>query len=111
METQKFIDGFYANKPHENAPDFVIANLKWDNGMLQAFIGQQVAKGKQTTQMQIKLSKAGKYYAEIDNYEPKENRPEVVTEAMQAKKDEDAFNALGKVDYPEDEINPDDIPF
>jgi len=69
-----FADGFYFNKPHEKAPDFVLGKLhiKVDSAIrfLQNLQGSEV-------NLDIKESKAGKIYIAVDDWKPdnKEHEP------------------------------------
>jgi hypothetical protein len=63
----KFIKGLIVKKPHENAPDFVIAKLSIKKVELIEWLGQQEGEW---INADIKNSKEGKYYAQIDDWKP-----------------------------------------
>ena len=62
-----FVDGMIV-KRHERAPDFVIANLSLKCKELVAWMQKHHRDG--WCNIQIKQSKGGKYYAELDTFVP-----------------------------------------
>jgi hypothetical protein len=69
MEKQKvFADGFVF-KRNENAPDFVIGSLSIKVEEAVAFLKQHTKNG--WVNLQVKNSQGGKYYIELDTFEPK----------------------------------------
>jgi hypothetical protein len=69
MEKQKvFADGFVF-KRNENAPDFVIGSLSVKVEEAVAFLKQHTKNG--WVNLQVKNSQGGKYYMELDTFEPK----------------------------------------
>ena len=82
MEKQKvFADGFVF-KRNENAPDFVIGSLSVKVEEAVAFLKQHTKNG--WVNLQVKNSQGGKYYMELDTFEPKvqqapAQQPEPVT--------------------------------
>jgi hypothetical protein len=62
-----FVDGMIV-KRRENAPDFVICNLSLKGTELVAFMRKHHKDG--WLNIQVKLSKGGKYYAELDTWQP-----------------------------------------
>ena len=68
MSDQKeFPGGIYAKAPNEKAPDFVkgAINIKRDDA-----IAWLESKGDEWVSLQMKESKAGKWYLEVDNWKP-----------------------------------------
>lgn len=61
--------GLYFKEPHQNAPDFVKGRLSVKNEDFIAFLKEQ---GGEWTNLQIKVSKAGKPYVEVDDWKPSE---------------------------------------
>jgi len=66
-EEKIFVNGMIA-KRHPNAPDFVKASLSLKMSELIEFARQHHKDG--WLNIQIKESKGGKYYAELDTWEP-----------------------------------------
>ena len=68
MSTEKiFADGLIV-KRNENAPEFVICNLSVKVGEFINFIQQHQSNG--WVNLQVKQSKGGKYYCEVDTWQP-----------------------------------------
>ena len=63
-----FIDGMRIFKPHENAPDFVIGSISIDRAIFQVWLNNQT---KQKINIDVKRSKKGNYYAQLNTFEPK----------------------------------------
>ena len=80
MDNEKiFVDGMIV-KRNPNAPDFVICNLSLKCEELVAFMRKH-HKDKWCN-IQIKQSKGGKYYAELDTWQPTQG--ESATAGMEA---------------------------
>ena len=62
-----FVDGMIV-KRHENAPDFVICSLSLKGKELTEFMRQHHKEG--WVNIQVKRSKGGKLYAELDTWKP-----------------------------------------
>ena len=65
---KKLIDGLIAKKPHENAPDFLIANVSIKVEELKKFLDDNQENG--WVNIDIKESKGGKYYADLNDWKP-----------------------------------------
>lgn len=67
MADKEFPEGIFAKEPHPKAPDFVKAaiNMKREDAIrwLQSREGEWV-------NLQVKESRSGKWYAEVDNFKP-----------------------------------------
>jgi len=72
MENE-FIDGLICKKPNEKAPEFIIAKLSIKR---EALIEWLQKKDSEWINADIKLSKKGSYYAQVDNWKPKTEEPE-----------------------------------
>ena len=68
MTDIKFVNGVRVYKPHDNAPEFVKANLQINLKELVEFVRQNGLK--QTFKIDILESKGGKYYAKLNTYQP-----------------------------------------
>lgn len=98
-----FIEGFRVYKPGPKAPSFIIANGEFNISEIIPYLNGNHIKGK--LRFNIKESKGGKYYAEVDTYIPNsEKTVESIKESIRAE-------LSSKSSYPEEIINPDDIPF
>lgn len=64
-----FADGFIF-KRNEKAPDFVVGNISVKVEDAVAFLKKHEKNG--WTNLQVKNSQGGKYYIELDTFEPKQ---------------------------------------
>lgn len=70
-----FAEGFIF-KRSEKAPDFVVGNISVKNEDGIAFLKKHEKNG--WTNLQVKTSKEGKYYIELDTFEPKQQEVKAV---------------------------------
>ncbi len=68
MSDTEFISGLYIDKPSDKAPDFIKMNGSMDGEQLFKWMKET---GKKKFRFVVKESKGGKYYATVDNWEPK----------------------------------------
>jgi hypothetical protein len=66
-----FPTGLYANRPKENAPNFIIANLSIKRDEFIEWLKGQ----KEQVYIDIKESKGLKFYASLNEWTPKEDKP------------------------------------
>lgn len=89
MTDKIFVDGLIVKRP-DNAPDFATCKLSIKVAELVPFLEQNQNKG--WVNIEVKRSKGGKYYAELDTWEP--NRQEVHDNGVaQAKKEMETASA------------------
>jgi hypothetical protein len=62
-----FVDGLMAKKPRDQAPDWVKCNISIKRESLIAWLS---AENKEWINVQVCESKGGKWYAEVDTWEP-----------------------------------------
>lgn len=67
----KFIPGLFFKDPHENAPDFVMAKGSIKIADMRAWLDQQDGEW---VNFDLKRSREGKPYAQIDDWKPDGNR-------------------------------------
>lgn len=105
MSENKFIGGLFFKDPHENAPDFVMAKGSIKVADMRAWLDQQDGEW---VNFDLKRSREGKPYAQIDDWKPDGNRgngtprrngPPVTQRPQRA------------TDEPRGEFEDDDIPF
>jgi hypothetical protein len=109
MADIKFADGLSIYAPHEKAPDFVKGDMVITNDFIKFFTNNQ-RQGK--LRLQLKVSKLGKLYAEVNTYEPKKEVEEVkkeIDEIFEPKKD--PIDNFTSPDEDGNVINAEDIPF
>ena len=71
MSDNKFISGLFFKDPHENAPDFVMAKGSIKVRDLIDWLQQQDGEW---VNFDLKRSREGKPYAQIDDWKPDGNR-------------------------------------
>lgn len=71
MDEIKFARGIFFNSPHPKAPSYILGNLSIKSNELIEFLHTQVPNEKGYIQMVIKVSKGGKTYIAMDEYESK----------------------------------------
>lgn len=98
MEKQEkiFANGIYVKKPKDTAPDFVKAQMLIKVPEALEFIKANAGDG--WINLDLKKSREGKFYLEVNTWKPE-------------KKDDAPKIADTKVDYPQEDISPEDIPF
>ena len=74
MTEKKFIPGLSAKAPHLNAPDFVKASLSIKVKDLGNFLREKNKAGEEWVNAQVKESKGGKFYVELDEWKPSGSR-------------------------------------
>jgi hypothetical protein len=98
MEEEKiFANGLIFKPPHANAPAFILGNLSVKVDEFTAFL-QAHNTNSGWINIQIKESKGGKWYCELNTYKPE--KPNVVKEQEEP-----------TIEYPEEDINAADLPF
>lgn len=75
MSDAKFIPGLIVKAPHERAPDFVKASISIKVEELGQYLREQYKNGKEWVNVDVKVSKNGKWYA-VENDYKKESKPE-----------------------------------
>lgn len=84
-----FAEGIYFDKPHEKSPDFVKGKISLQKDKLIDFVTKH-ANEKGYVNLDVKESREGKVYIELNTWKPEESK---------------------KPDYPEGDVKPEDIPF
>ena len=96
---EKFVGGMRVTR-HEKTPDFVKASIGVNIRDFIAWADKHSKNG--WVNFQVKESKGGELYAELDTWEKKDEAP---------KKTVAPSKELETIEYPEEDINPDSIPF
>ena len=110
MAEQKiWADGFYFER-RENAPDFVIGRLSVKVNKAKDFLDAHV-NDRGYVNLNILRSKDGGAYMELDLWQPKKQENGSWTPKPQTQEQIDEMKNRTDIEYPEDDINPDDIPF
>ena len=99
MSDKVFAEGFYFRIPRESAPDYIKGTVSVHAEKFSEFLNKH-KDDEGYVRLSIKESTKGTVYAELDTWKP--------TAKPQALKEVDV---RPKVEYPKNDINPDDIPF
>lgn len=104
-----FPNGLVYKEPRPNAPAWVKASLSFKVADFIAFL-QKHQTNSGWVNVDVKESKGGKLYCELNDYKPK--RPDSLDEpAERPAQEPKKASTTDAVEYPIDDINPDDIPF
>ena len=71
-EEKKFIQGLWFNLPHEKAPDFVKGSVSLSKESFLKWLQEEVPNEKGYIKIDLKVSKQGKAYAEVNDYQPEQ---------------------------------------
>lgn len=104
----KFVNGLYSNEVKANAPTWILANQSIHVTKLMAWLTENasLANDKGYINITTKLSKGGKRYIAVD-WRPSTDKEDAETD----RKTDEAPMTPSNIEYPEEEINPADIPF
>ena len=72
MSDKEFADGLNVEPPREGAPDFVKGRISIKRKNLGNWLR---GKDEEWINLDIKVGKSGKWYAEVNNWKPKKNQP------------------------------------
>lgn len=73
MSEVEFVDGLIIKAPHDKAPNFVKCGISIKRKELGNWLR---GKDDEWINLQVKASKDGKWYAQVDNWKPsKESKP------------------------------------
>ncbi len=64
---KEFVDGLIAKKPRDTAPDWIKCNISIKRADLILWLEQ---KEGDWVNLQVSEAKSGKWYAEVDNWQP-----------------------------------------
>jgi hypothetical protein len=67
----EFVDGLIVKAPHEKAPDYVKAQISIKVEDLGKWLRAKYKAGDEWVNIDVKQSKAGKWYAAVSNFKPK----------------------------------------
>ena len=95
-----FVKGLYFNEPHENAPAWVKGKLSINKGQFLNFLDELKANEKGYISIDMKVSKSGKTYFQVDNWKPDKNYTKTEKTAPAAAKDDDWMSTSPDDDVP-----------
>ena len=70
-EEVEFVDGLLVKAPHEKAPSFVKASIAIKVEDLGKWLRAKYKAGNEWVNIDVKESKAGKWYAAVSTFDPK----------------------------------------
>jgi len=94
MSQPKFIDGLIIKKPHPNAPEFIKAKISIKRAELIAYLQGQTSEW---INADLKESKEGKLYAQIDDWKPNGGTSTQSTQNTPYKSNSDATGDAGEI--------------
>lgn len=110
MAEKIFANGLVYKAPRERAPDYVKGSLSFKVEEFVAWLQEhQSATG--WVNVQIKESKGGKLYCELDTWKPGQQNEARNDDPEPRRAAPAAREEAPTEDYPTEDINPDDIPF
>jgi hypothetical protein len=72
MADIEFVTGLIVKAPHENAPDFVKAQISIKIADLGVWLREKHKAGEEWVNVDVKESKGGKWYAAVSTFKPKD---------------------------------------
>jgi hypothetical protein len=72
MADIEFVNGLIVKAPHENAPEFVKAQISIKVADLGVWLREKHKAGEEWVNLDVKASKGGKWYAAVSTFKPKE---------------------------------------
>jgi hypothetical protein len=107
----EYVGGLYAKKPLPKAPSYIIVNLSAKREKLIEFLK---SKQDEWVNMVVKEGNQG-YYIAVDNWKPtkdkasEQEKNQAELNSFDIKQPEKSY--IPDIPYPEEDINPEDIPF
>jgi hypothetical protein len=72
MADIEFVNGLIVKAPHENAPEFVKAQISIKIADLGVWLREKHKAGEEWVNVDVKESKGGKWYAAVSTFKPKD---------------------------------------
>lgn len=85
-KTPEFVDGLIIKAPNDKAPDFVKCSISFKRKELGNWLR---AKEGEWINIDVKVSKAGKWYAEVNNWSPNQEQRQELKKAVEPDFDDD----------------------
>ena len=71
----EFVNGLIVKAPREGAPDFVKAAVSIKVADMMAWLQGRYAAGDEWVNIDVKEARSGKWYAAVNTYKPKAEKP------------------------------------
>lgn len=93
MADIEFVNGLIVKAPHENAPEFVKAQISIKVVDLGVWLREKHKADEEWVNVDVKASKGGKWYAAVSTFKPKEKAaPQEQKRPMDDMTDDIPFN-------------------
>ena len=83
-----FADGIFFNDPHEKAPEFIIGSISFSKARFLTWLDNQAPDEKDYVKLDVKRSKEGKIYCELNTYTPNRVTTQPRPQNEQAREDD-----------------------
>lgn len=103
MADKIFVDGVFAKKK-EKSPAFIITSISVKVADFIPFL-EKHRNNAGYVNFDVLLSQKGTQYCQLDTWQPTKDK------ASEEVKNQSKLNEIDIIDYPEEKINADDIPF
>lgn len=114
QEQKEYADGFYFKEKNDNAPAWAKGKMSVKVNEAIAYLQKYQAIGEEWLNFDLASQQKdpNKWSAKRNTWKPCDNTPQVVKDKRQ-QQSEQQFNNFGAppVDYPTNDIDPNDIPF
>ena len=97
-EEIEFVDGLIVKAPHPNAPDYVKATISIKVEDLGKWLREKYKGGNEWVNIDVKESKAGKWYAAVSTFKPKTKEEPKSASRFDDMKDDIPFSPLRKLE-------------
>jgi len=87
MSEVEFVNGLIFKTPRDNAPDFVKGSLSIRREELITFL---TGKTDEWINIDLKVSKAGKPYAQVNDFKPQSRQDEAINRSQQSAPQDDS---------------------
>lgn len=111
-QSTEYVSGLFAKAKHQNAPAFVVCKLSAKPKELIAWLETKL--DQEWVNMDVKIARDGqKLYVQVDNWkkseyqEPDRSNFDREDDTVEVENDDGSVD----IDYPADDLNPNDIPF
>lgn len=87
MADAEFAAGLIVKEPHPNAPDFVKARISIKVEELGQWLRSKYKAGEEWVNLDVKVAKNGKWYAQVSTFKPNESREKDINRGREAEKE------------------------
>lgn len=111
MADKVFADGIIFKKPSPKAPEWVVGGISIKVDEFIEWL-QKNRYGGEWVNIDVKEGKSKKVYCELSTYDPKNATPKPKSHVEQEEESQQKLNTMDStIEYPDEDIDPKDIPF